>query len=387
MNKTKIVIFIDWYLPAYKSGGPVKSIANLVTLLKYKADFYIITGDRDIGDNVPFENTELNKWLKKDEINVLYLSKINQNRKEYLYQLNLIKPDVIYINGIFSFNFSIKSLLVAKKLKIKTIVAPRGMLGEGALAIKPIKKKIFLKLAEKLNIYKNVTWHATDQSEHNEIIKIIHPKTKIFVIPNLPIKPMLKTSELKMKSSYSLKLVYISRISKKKNLSYLLELLLDSKTLNNIELDIWGPIEDEIYFDRCKTLIKSINSNQKNKVLYRGDLKWNEIETAFLKYDFFILPTLHENFGHAIFESFAYGVPVIISDNTPWRNLHSMKIGFDINLKNKTEWLNALSIALEMNNDEYMKYSENCILFANQWLKDQNLIEKYSELFNLTDDK
>ena len=386
MNKLKIIIFIDWFLPGIKAGGPVKSISNLVTILKHKFDFYIITGDRDMGDKVPFENIELNKWHKKDGINVLYLSKLNQNKKEYLYQINFIDPDIIYINGIFSFHFSIIPLLVANKLKIKTIVAPRGMLGDGALSIKPIKKKIFLKLADKFNIYKNVIWHATDQSENNEIIKIVHTKTKIFVIPNVPVKPLLKASQ-KIKTSNSLKLVYISRISKKKNLSYLLELLLDSSTLNNIELDIWGPIEDEVYFDRCNTLIKSINSNQKNKVLYRGDLKWNEIESAFLKYDFFILPTLHENFGHAIFESFAYGVPVIISDNTPWRNLHSMNIGFDINLKNKTEWLNALSNALEMNNDQYMKYSENCILFANQWLKDQNLIEKYSELFNLTDDK
>ncbi|GIU70081.1 MAG: hypothetical protein KatS3mg002_1317 [Candidatus Woesearchaeota archaeon] len=78
MQNRKILIFIDWYIPAYKAGGPVKSIANLIALLKHKVDFYIITGDRDEGDIIPFSNLVFNKWHSNDGYKVIYLSKEKQ---------------------------------------------------------------------------------------------------------------------------------------------------------------------------------------------------------------------------------------------------------------------------------------------------------------------
>lgn len=384
MHKNKIALFIDWYIPAYKAGGPVKSIANLVALLKHKADFYIITGDRDEGNIISFNNIALNKWHSNDDYNVIYLSPKKQTIEEYTGILKTINPDLIYINGIYSNNFSIKPLLVSNKLKVKTIIAPRGMLGAGALAIKPFKKKVFLRIFNYLKLYKNVAWHATDQTEKNEINQHIKNCSKVFVIPNIPVKPRLYILDTKIKNENKLKLVYISRISKKKNLNFILEILNEENTFHNIELDIWGPIEDEAYFKISNQLIRNINyNNNSNKVSYKGDLKWNEIESCLMNYDFFILPTLHENFGHSIFESIAVGVPILISDNTPWRNLQSNKIGWDLNLNNKADWIKALLYALKMKDDEYKLYAKNCINFANKWLNNQNLIDKYSELFNL----
>ena len=34
----------------------------------------------------------------------------------------------------------------------------------------------------------------------------------------------------------------------------------------------------------------------------------------------------HENFGHVIVESWQNGCPVLISENTPWKNLESQKL-------------------------------------------------------------
>lgn len=383
MQNRKILIFIDWYIPAYKAGGPVKSIANLIALLKHKVDFYIITGDRDEGDIIPFSNLVFNKWHSNDGYKVIYLSKEKQTVKEYTNILKTINPHLIYINGIFSKNFSIKPLIVAKKLNVKTIIAPRGMLGAGALAIKPIRKKIFLKTFNFFNLYKNVAWHATDQTEKNEINHHIKNLSKVFIIPNMPVKPKLYILDSKNKNENKLKLVYISRVSKKKNLNFILEILYEEKFLKNIELDIWGPIEDETYFNLSKRLIAKINKESLNKVSYKGNLKWNEIESCLMNYDFFILPTLHENFGHSIFESIAVGVPVLISDNTPWSNLQRIKIGWDLNLNNRADWIKAFLYALKMKDEEYKLYAKNCINFANKWLNNQNLMDKYSELFNL----
>lgn len=383
MRKTKILIFIDWYLPAYKAGGPVKSIANLVELLKDRAEIFLITGDRDLGDKFPFKGIELNKWTSYNGINILYLNKKKQTINTYKKHLNLLEPDVVYINGIFSINFSIKPLIAVKKSKIKTIIAPRGMLGEGALKIKSYKKKLFLKLSNSLRLYKNVVWHATDDTEKKEIEKNINKHNEVYVIPNVPIRFKKEIFKLKEKSYNKLKLVYISRISKKKNLHFFLEIMNEYESIQNIELYIWGPIEDKYYFNLCKNLIDTINKSNKNFVYYKGELKWNEIENIIKKYDFFILPTLHENFGHAIFESFTFGVPVIISNNTPWRNLQQLKIGWDLDLNNKQEWISAITAALKMTKNEYNEYCINCIDFTKVWFSEQNLTDKYSILFNL----
>jgi hypothetical protein len=75
------------------------------------------------------------------------------------------------------------------------------------------------------------------------------------------------------------------------------------------------------------------------------------------------------------------GVPILISDNTPWRDLQSNKIGWDVNLNNREDWIKVLFTALKMKDEEYKLYAKNCINFANNWVNNQNLLDKYSELF------
>ena len=54
MSKKKILIFIDWYLPGYKAGGPIQSVANLVANLKEEFEFSIVTRDTDYCEKLPY---------------------------------------------------------------------------------------------------------------------------------------------------------------------------------------------------------------------------------------------------------------------------------------------------------------------------------------------
>ena len=47
MGKPQVLVFIDWYKPYYKAGGPVRSMVNLVEHLSDRIDFHIVTSDRD----------------------------------------------------------------------------------------------------------------------------------------------------------------------------------------------------------------------------------------------------------------------------------------------------------------------------------------------------
>jgi hypothetical protein len=49
-----VLVLVGTYLPGYKAGGPLRSIANLVATLGLEFHFRIVTLDRDLGDKLPF---------------------------------------------------------------------------------------------------------------------------------------------------------------------------------------------------------------------------------------------------------------------------------------------------------------------------------------------
>ena len=146
-QKKRIGILVDWYLPGYKAGGPIRSCTNIVAHLKNDFDFSVITADTDANDINPYPQIESNAWnIRPEGTRVFYFSKWKSNYQKLKNILVLEKFDVLYMNSLFSVFFTLLPLIIARfnKLNCRLIVAPRGMLGLGALHIKPFKKKAFL---------------------------------------------------------------------------------------------------------------------------------------------------------------------------------------------------------------------------------------------------
>ena len=128
--KPKILVFIDWFLPGYKAGGPIRSVANIVLGLKDSFDFYVIASDRDLGENEPYPDVKLNEWLAQDGYHVIYLSPERQSWRNLQGLIHGQNFDVIYFNSLFSFKFTLLPLLICKRTGIsasKILLAPRGM--------------------------------------------------------------------------------------------------------------------------------------------------------------------------------------------------------------------------------------------------------------------
>ncbi len=379
MNKIRkrIAIFLDWFTPAYKAGGIITTVNNLLEHLKNDYDFYVITSDRDLGDTKPFENITRNEWLSKDDYHIIYLSPEKQKFSVYKKLVFEKKIDIIYINGIFSPKFSILPLLIAKKYSFKTVLAPRGMLGEGALKIKPLKKKFFITILKTSGILKNVIIQSSNKFESEDIRKALGIKIKIIEASDPPVVP---TKLNKIRKNNSLKLVFYSRISPKKNLIFALEILKKLNTQKQIIFDIIGPVEDENYWNKCLSITESI-SNKNITITYKGQISPAETLNVLSNYHFLFLPTLHENFGHVIFEAFAAGCPVIISNNTPWKNLEEKDIGWDIPLTDEQKFVDVIEYCADLSQEKYDKLSENAFKFAKDFVQNSDLIEKTKKLF------
>ncbi|MEL6590571.1 MAG: glycosyltransferase family 4 protein [Bacteroidota bacterium] len=380
MSKPHILLLSDWFPPAYKAGGPIRSCVNFTYAMRKRYRISVLTSDRDLGSKTPLEKIEVNQWQAFSEgVEVCYLSPEWQNRRKLQELIQERQADFLYLNSMFSLPFTILPLRLKQKGKIeaKVILAPRGMLKEETLASKAYKKTPFLMILRWVKIHQWVRFQATNQQEVEDIQRTIHPKADIVKVGNWPEARQESWNRLQ-KEKGTARWVLIARIAWVKNLEYLFERLKNFPL--PFELDIFGPMEDPAYWEKCQAILKQCPPHI--KVTWQGQLPNEEIRERLSQYHFFVLPTHGENFGHAIFESLQMGKPVLISHNTPWQQLEAQAVGWDIHFDQKDKWLKALTQAVEMDQETYDRWSQNAWQYAANYLQNAELAEKYEQLFS-----
>lgn len=315
----KIIIITDYYLPGYKAGGPPRTISNLISNLSSIYDFWIITKDRDLGDLNKYDSINTGVWSRSNNSNIFYVDVKNWNPIYIRNILNNTVYDLLYLNSFFS-PISSFSILIMMQLGLirnnSILIAPRGQFSTSALTFNRYFKLFYIFLFKNVFQFINIFWQASSYKERNDILSVFKniSKERIFIAPNMVENKILDLNFVDFNTNRQLKLVFFSRISPMKNLIFLLNVLKNISC--DICLDIIGPIEDLKYFNSVLDIKFSLPKNITVNVL-------NAISPRFVmntlsKYDLFVLPTLGENFGQAIFESLKSGTPVLISDNTPW---------------------------------------------------------------------
>lgn len=369
----------DWFLPGYLAGGPIQSIATLTAHLGKDIDFKIITGDRDFKSEAPYENVKINEWTEFEGRSVYYVSPDKLNEGFLLELIQSTPHDAIYLNSLFSKHFAVDPLKWKQQNKIrsKIILAPRGMLGDGALAIKSFKKQLFLRYAKTFGYFKDVCWQSTSAQETAEIKKRIGVKAEISEVSNLP-KAADKIETIE-KISGTLKLCFISRISEKKNLNFAIDVLKDIKD-TSIVFDVYGPIEDNIYWKAC--LKNSLLLQENIQFNYKGVLKPEDIGAAVSNYHALFLPTQNENYGHVIVETLQHGRPVILSDQTPWRKLEKENVGFDIPLNDKSRFILSIHQLSSADQKNFDAMSKSCMSYIHSKLNIADIKQCYLNLFD-----
>ena len=382
-----ILLFTDWYEPGYKAGGPIQSCKNIVSMLEGEYDFFIICSDRDLGDKKPYENIRVDEWIKaSDTTRIWYASPKFITRKSLKKIFDTTRPDFVYFNSMYSPLYTLLPLwvLLRNNYSGTIILAPRGMLHKGALKRKYFKKYVFLRLFRFIAWHKKVIFHATNKQERGDILLFFSTKAKITVLDNIPNTSIGHWSP-KLKKPGELRCIFISRIHPKKNLYFFLKILTEIGNDVKLVFDIYGMEEDRNYAHDCKQLLPLLGPNV--KVEFKGPIPYNQVSGTMQQYHLFVLPTLGENYGHVIYEALSAGDPVLISDQTPWRNLLEMKAGWDLALTEKNEFKAAIREAAFWNQDEYNEWSKNAAMLAEKSVDIPRLFEKYMKVVWLTVDR
>ena len=66
----RILCFVAYYLPGFKAGGALRTVANIVQSLGGEFEFFLLTQDRDLGDKRPYEGVASNAWTRVGAANV-----------------------------------------------------------------------------------------------------------------------------------------------------------------------------------------------------------------------------------------------------------------------------------------------------------------------------
>ena len=376
-QKPRALVFTGFFLPGYKGGGPIRTIANMLQTLGQEIDFFLVTSDRDLGDATAYPSISPNIWINTDYAKAIYLSpkgffrKLNQLISGYT-------GDAIHLNSFFSFRFSILPLLLWRIHKpcLPVILGPRGEFSQGALALKSAKKRAYLALVKHLGLYKNVIWHASTEHEAADIRRVMGASATVRIAIDIA-KPGAAPALAPRQAGAPLRTVFISRISPMKNLLGAIEIL--QRVRQQVVFDVYGPVEDESYWVACQQAAQLLPPHVTFD--YRGALHPDEVPATLARYDLFFLPTLGENFGHVIAEALSAGLPVLISDTTPWRGLADQSLGWDVPLDQPGQFAACIEACCHKPAAEYDEWRKAIRAWAVANIGNQDAIEQNRQLF------
>jgi glycosyltransferase involved in cell wall biosynthesis len=401
-SEATIFTLVCAYLPGYRAGGPIRSIENLVTVLGSEFHFRIVTLDRDLGDKLPFPGIVVNRWVRVGHADVMYT---RPGLRGVLGMCALFRSvdrnTILYLNSFLNRRFSMLAMLMCW-LKLCgprcVVIAPRGEFSPGAMKLKRRRKLLCIRISRWLGLHRGLIWHASSEFEAVDIRRHFPLARHVDVASILPAENVKSgrsgISEVATASDVPgiappwsldkcpkvpghLGAVFVSRLSPKKNLAGALKML--QGVSGDVSFDIYGPAENAAYWEECQGLIAALPANI--RVRYWGEIEHEGIGQVFAEHDLFLFPTLGENYGHVICEALSSGCPVLISDQTPWRNLEAEGVGWDIPLSETERFRSVLQQCVEGDEEWYAALSMRARNYAAKRTSDPEIIAANRRLF------
>jgi glycosyltransferase involved in cell wall biosynthesis len=382
MRRPIVLVCLPHYCPAWKAGGVVRSVENLVGALGDEYDFRVVTGDRDLGDAAPYAGIVLDEWQQVGKAQVLYMSAGRRGLARLRQLISGTPHDLLYLNGFCSRDFSIKPLLLRRMGRVAagpTVIAPRGEFHPSALSTgRSRSKAIYRRVALWTGLFRGVTWQASSEQERELIVTEVGPGAQVVVAADVA-SVACESVAAAEKCPGSLQAVFIGRIAPVKNLSGFIECL--SRCRAQVALTICGPKEDQAYWTECELGLQALPANVTWR--YLGPVAPHEMAGLLGQQHVLVLPTLGENFGHVIPEALGAGCPCVISDRTPWHGLEESSAGVVVPLEDPSYLSEAVERFAAMGPAEFALWRAG----ARQYLASHPLIvdalNAHRELFRL----
>jgi glycosyltransferase involved in cell wall biosynthesis len=337
MTRPTILILIGAFWPGHDSSGPNLSIKAQCEALANAFGFRIVARDG------PFGGAALDDgrgWRDLGWAQARYLPVGRLGAQGLAALLRDTPHDLLVLNGFFDREFTIPALIArrfGRGSRAPVLLSPRGEFTGGALSLKGGRKAGYLRLVKALGLIEKVHIHATSDAEMLDIRAAL-PDQRVTLVPNF--RPLFDTPPHTPRASGApLRLAFLGRISPVKGLDTALRAIAAASA--PVHLDIYGPIADAAHWTDCQSLMATLPPHV--SATHQGEISNADAPAMLAAHDALLLPSLSENFGHAIFESLAAGTPVVIGNQTPWRGLEAAKAGYDLPVGDVTAFAMAIN--------------------------------------------
>lgn len=358
----------------------MRTISNFCEHLGDEFDIRIICRDRDVLDSEPYPDVAIDAWNTVGKARVFYASTRTTTLRGVARLLRETPHDLLYLNSFFAVDFTMLPLL-ARWLRIAPrkpcVIAPRGEFSAGAIALKAWKKRVYLWFASQFGLYQSLHWQASTEFEVADIEREFGlDQGRVTVAPNLAPCTAAAESDSPHRSPGPLNIVFLSRISPKKNLDYLLRALARVRT--PVQLTIIGPLRELDYWEQCRAIMAKLPPLVNAE--YGGEVWPTEVVNTFARYDLFAFPTRGENYGHVVLEALMAGTPVLISDQTPWTNSNDGAVE-TLPLADIDRWVAKIESWASLDEVELKLRRESASQYARNYLESSGAVEQNRQLF------
>ena len=353
----KILYILGSFFPA-QQGGPNNTVYWAASeLAKQDIDVSVVSlKDGLTSDHRQKYNIKFGKATKFAGLRVYFFSYF-LNRycsiSMYIWLFRNIKSfDGIMLTSVF-FPITWYAALLCRLFQVPFSIAPRGELEPGALVFRKRLKRALLHL-----FIKRLTKHAkffivTSLQEKQHVDVFFPEQIEKKIIPNFMVMPRYELSEMIAQVQNRSGFLYLGRLHPKKGIENLIEAFRDPR-ISQLNLTIAGSGEVE-YENQLKKSI--IAKNLTNQIKFCGHVEGHEKAQLFKSSKALILPSYSENFGNVVLEALSYGLPVIASTNTPWKEIELEKCGYWVSNSPKT----LAETIHKLNTVSSRKYDNMCI--------------------------
>jgi glycosyltransferase involved in cell wall biosynthesis len=322
-----VLALMGAFWPGHEANGPNQSLAGMCRALGDEFEFLVAARDRSFAPGAP-ALAESGVWIERDFARFYYCEARGRRVLGLEKLLRETRYDVLLLSGFFDREFTIPALVLRKlgRMPVRPVIlSPYGEFSAGALALKPARKRAYLAFARVAGLLANVTLHVSNVRERDEVSAVLGSNLGFVVAADVR---ALAPAAPARAANQALKLAFLSRIDRKKNLDFALDALAQVRA--PVSLDIYGPVSEAAYWAECQARMARLPAHVTARAM--GAIAHDKVHATLVGYDAFILPTRGENFGHAILDALAAGCPVLISDQTPWRGLEAAGAGWDLPL-------------------------------------------------------
>lgn len=302
-------------------GGPTQAVLNMVKALRSLGVEAEIVTTNDNG--VELLDVPLNRRVLYEQVPVWFLPRFTPPIKEFIFSAALTRwlwqhaseYNLLHTHYLFSYASTCAGA-IARYQRIPYIVRTIGQLTPWALAQSRLKKQIYTTLIERHNLQRAAAIHCTALGEAEDV-RNFGIDTPTITLPLGVVPPAsINTAKAELSRLYRIPpqrkiILFLSRLHYKKRPDLLIESL---SNLNDKERDfhlILAGTGEQNYIDYLQSLVAKLGLSDRTSFV--GFVSGRDKDLLLQGADIFALPSFSENFGIAVAEAMAAGLPVVVT--------------------------------------------------------------------------